>query len=179
MNKLSVAIDRKDVKIAIAVGICLLTSKLFPVIQYMAACFAAILCMQDNAKMSWKMGLYRLIITAIGGAVGILVVLADNMLQNQWLLIPMVMAGVLLTLWGCKLAKVPYITAMIGCITFLIVVMIMPGTQRIAYAGLRLLGTAYGVIVSLAVNVSVEFILVSEKSPISQLINRRDKIEPA
>ena len=166
MKKIKEIIERKDFKIAIAVGLCLLTSKFIPIIQYMASCFAAILCMQDNVKLSWKFGINRLIITLVGGMVGILVVLIDNQVQNSWLFIALAMLGILLTLWICKFTGVPYINAMIGCITFILVIMIMPGEQRILYAGLRLLGTAYGVVVSIVVNAVFEFIYVHIKKKV-------------
>lgn len=99
-----------------------------------------------------------MIITLVGGIVGILVVILDNQIQNEWVFIALAMAGILLTLWACKLTGVQYINAMIGCITFILVIMVMPGQQRILYAGLRLLGTAYGVVVSLVINAIFEFI---------------------
>lgn len=151
-------VERKDFKIAAAVGLCLITAKFFPIIQYMAASFAAILCMQDDVKLSWKFGVNRMIITLVGGIVGILVVILDNQIQNEWVFIALAIAGILLTLWACKLTGVQYINAMIGCITFILVIMVMPGQQRILYAGLRLLGTAYGVVVSLVINAIFEFI---------------------
>jgi len=52
-RKQKIGIDNLDVRIAIAVGICLFTAKLVPYIKYMPACFAAILCMQDDT-LSWQ-----------------------------------------------------------------------------------------------------------------------------
>lgn len=157
-------IERKDFKIAIAVGLCLITSNFFPMIQYMASCFSAIMCMQDEIKMSWKTAVNRMIITFIGGVCGILVVLIDNQIHNEWLFVALAVIGILLTLWGCKLSGVPYINAMIGCITFILVITVMPGEQRILYAVLRLLGTIYGAAVSIAVNAAFEFIYSFLKS---------------
>lgn len=151
MGKLKANISRLDLKIALAVAICLVTAKFVPVIQYMAACFAAILCIQDEVKVSWKTGINRLILTAVGGGVGIIVILLDQVIQNEWIFILLVTLGIVLTLWGCKVARVPYINARIGGITFILIVMIASGTARIDYAIMRLLGTFYGVLVSLAI----------------------------
>lgn len=151
MDKLKIKVSRLDVKIAIAVGICLLTAKFVPTIQYMAAAFAAILCMQDEVKVSWKTGVNRMILTAVGGVTGVIIILLDQVIQNEWIFLIMVMLGIILTLLGCKVAKVPYINARIGAVTFVLIVMVASGTARINYAGMRLIGTFYGILVSLAI----------------------------
>lgn len=165
-----IKVDRLDIKIAIAVGLCLLTAKFFPLIEYIPSCFAAILCMQETAKLSWKTGLIRLIITAIGGIVGILVVLLDEAVRNEWLFLLMAAAGILLTLWCCKLAKNPYIFAKIGGVTFVLVIMVMSGTERLMYAGLRLLGTFYGVVISIGVAVIGDFLAARMLIPASKSV---------
>lgn len=151
MNKQKVKLDGLDIRIAIAVAICLLTAKLCPYIQCLSACTAVILCTQDNAKICQKTGITRLIITLVGGITGIMVVLLDNVIQNYYIFILMAIVGILLTLLICKTCKVPYISARIGCVTFVLVAIVAVGGERINYAALRLVGTFYGVAVTLVI----------------------------
>ena len=101
----------------------------------MTACISCLLCYQDSTHASVKAGINRVIITAIGGAVGILAVLVDGAL------------GVLLTLFLCKCAHVPYINARIGGVTFILVSSTLSGDARIWYAVWRLVSTVYGALV--------------------------------
>lgn len=154
-----------DGRIAVAVFFCLLTSTLLDyfnlrfaygemrleVIQKMTACIACLLCCQENTKISGRAGVNRLIITGIGGAVGIGVVLLNQVFRNAWIMVVMVAAGVLLTLILCKAARVPYINARIGGVTFILVACTLASTARIYYAIFRLVSTVYGVLMVLLV----------------------------
>ncbi len=151
MEKTKINVTGLDVKIGIAVAICLLTAKLIPEIQYMAACFAAILCMQDEVKVGWKTGVIRVTLTAVAGITGVAIILLNHAIGNEWIFIVLVLFGVILTLWGCKLEKVPYITARLGALTFVLIVMMSGETTGVKYAVMRLAGTFYGVLVSLAI----------------------------
>ncbi|GHV44195.1 hypothetical protein AGMMS49546_27780 [Spirochaetia bacterium] len=134
-----------DTEIALAIGICLLLAMVIPQFQIMTACIAVLLCVQNGIKDNIKAGLIRIVITLIGGFVGIAVILADNYFLNPVLFIVMVMIGVLLTLFCCKLAGVPAFNARIGGVTFILVVLAKTGSDRIDYALFRLLSTVYGV----------------------------------
>lgn len=159
------AISCLDARIAVAVGICCLTATILnllgakftygemrlEIIQKMTACISCLLCCQDTTQISKKAGINRLIITAIGGIVGIAVMWIDTLAANQWLLVLMVAAGVLLTLFLCKAAKVPYINARIGGVTFILVTCTLTGYARMWYAVFRFVSTLYGVLVVLLV----------------------------
>ena len=140
-----------DYGMAVAVGICLLMARVIPEFQTTTACIATLLVLQDNVKVSWKAGITRMIITAVGGAVGIAVILLDNRFNNPWLFVVLCMAGIALTLYGCKLTKVPPFSARIGCITFVLVVLVRTGSDRIPFAIYRLISTFYGIAAVLAV----------------------------
>ena len=147
-----------DLQIVIASGLCLLAAKWIPEFQTMTACIATLLCIQDDVKTSGKAGLIRLIITALGGLAGILVILADNFFGNPLLFILLIMAGLLLTLCACKLAGIPAFNSRIGGVTFILVVLTKTGADRIYYALFRLLSTLYGVIAVIMVSVIFTFI---------------------
>ncbi|MDR1218129.1 MAG: FUSC family protein [Treponema sp.] len=167
-----------DIKISLAMGGCLLIATAIPEFQIMTACIATLLCVQNGVKESGKSGLIRIIITAIGGLIAILVVLADNRIGNQWIFIVMIVLGVLVTLFGCKVARVPSFNARIGGVTFILVVLTKTGPDRISYALFRLLSTLYGVIV--VVFVSMIFAAFSKKeapAPENESVIQ-NKIEP-
>lgn len=154
-----------DVKIVIAVFICMLTASIMnllgikwiygdmklEIIQRMTACISCLLVSQDNTEITCKAGKNRLIITAIGGVFGIIVSVLDSAIGNQWLMVCMVAAGVLLTLVACKLAKVPYINARIGGVTFILVACTLTANARVLYAIFRFISTFFAVVVVMLV----------------------------
>ena len=154
-----------DVRIAIAVLICCLTSTILDyfglrfqvgemrleVIQKMSACISCLLCCQDNVPVSRKAGINRLIITAIGGLSGIVVICMDNVLGDPWIMTGMIALGILATLLLCKAARVPYINARIGGVTFILVTCTLSGTARIWYGIFRFVSTFYSVLIVLLV----------------------------
>lgn len=161
-----------DLQIATAVGICIFTSAVLnnfgikfnyggmqlEVIQKMTSAIACLLCCQGNAKTSFKSGVNRLVITAIGGGVGIGVVLADYFVQNQWCNAVFIIVGIVITLFLCKAAKVPFINARIGGVTFILVSCTLSSNTRIWYAVFRLISTIYGVLVVLLVSFLFQYI---------------------
>lgn len=158
-------ITQLDIRIAVAAAICILTATILnaldlkftygemklEIIQKMTAAITCLLCCQDNMAVSKKSGINRLIITAIGGVIAIVVIVLDNWMQNQYIFVLLVFAGLLLTLLLCKCAKVPYVTARIGGVTFILVACTLAGNARIWYAVFRLVSTLYGVLISLFV----------------------------
>lgn len=122
------------------------------VIQMMTACISCLLCCQDGADASKKAGIMRVLVTAIGGVMGVVVVVLHMLLgSGPWTLVPLVGAGVLATLLACKLVNVPYMNARIGCITFLLVACTLSGEARVFYALFRLVSTVFGAAVVLLV----------------------------
>jgi uncharacterized membrane protein YgaE (UPF0421/DUF939 family) len=158
-----------DFNIALAVAVCLITSRFVPIIQYMPACFAAILCAQNDARLVYKTALTRIAVTLIGGLVGVGVVLLDTIFQHPWLFIFIAAMGIMVTLLICKLFRLPDMPARIGCVTFILVIMVASGEKRIEYALHRLVGTVYGVVVALLISQVVSFLVglqtVGTRSP--------------
>ena len=129
-----------DIRMAVAVLVCFLVSTI-----------CSMLCCQDNTKISWRAGVNRIIITFIGGLVGICVIFLDNLIGNDWVMAILVMLGILVTLFLCKAAKVPYINARIGGVTFILVTCTFQSTARIYYGCFRLLSTIIGVLIVMLV----------------------------
>ncbi|MBS5521718.1 MAG: hypothetical protein KHX56_05540 [Clostridiales bacterium] len=164
-KKEKISVTGLDLRIVCAVVICCLISELFEymgvhisygnmeleVFQKMTAAIACLLCCQDNGAVSLKAGKNRLIITAIGGMLGIFAVLLDNMTAHSIIFVAYIALGLLLTLILCKVARVPYINARIGGVTFILVTCTLSGQARILYAVCRFLSTFLGILVVLAI----------------------------
>ena len=67
------------------------------------------------------------------------------------MMVLLIAAGILLTLFLCKKAKVPYINARIGGVTFILVTCTLAGSARIWYGVFRFVSTLYSVLVVLLV----------------------------
>lgn len=155
-----------DVRIMLSVAICALSATLLShfgltfsykgmnleILQKMTSCIACLLCVQDSPAASWKAGVNRLIITAIGGACGMVVALIDTAAGSVWLMALMVALGVFVTLILCKKAKVPYINARIGGVTFVLVACTLSAHARLWYALFRFVSTFYGVLIVMLVS---------------------------
>ncbi len=154
-----------DIRIAVAVLICFLVStalsnagflftvgeKHIEIIQKMTACIACLLCCQDNLTISRKAGINRIIITFIGGLTGIGVILLDNLIGNDWIMAALMFIGIIVTLLLCKAARVPYINARIGGVTFVLVTCTLHAGERIYYGCFRFISTIFGVLVVMLV----------------------------
>lgn len=121
------------------------------VIQKMTAAISCMLVCQESVPVSWKAGINRLIITAVGGAVGIVAILLDNAIGNDYVMSVMIGIGIIVVLLICKATKVPYINCRIGCVTFILVTCTLSGNARIYYGVFRFVSTLYGVIIVMLV----------------------------
>lgn len=156
-NNQKIAVTGLDLRIGIAIMlsllVCHIASGLGFQLQSLAACTGAVMCVQENGKASWKAGLTRLLGVVCGGVVGIAVVLIQSKFDNAYLFMVLCGAAVVVNLLLCKVVKMPYVTARVSCMTFLLVVLVLQGTARINYAFGRFLGTLVGALVSLLVAV--------------------------
>ncbi len=156
-NNQKAAVTGLDIRIGIAIMlsllVCHIASGLGFQLQSLAACTGAVMCVQENGKASWKAGLTRLLGVVCGGAVGIVVVLIQSRFDNAYLFMILCGVAVVVNLLLCKVVKMPYVTARVSCMTFLLVVLVLQGTARINYAFGRFLGTLVGALVSLLVAV--------------------------
>lgn len=156
-NNQKIAVTGLDIRIGIAIMlsllVCHVASGLGFQLQSLAACTGAVMCVQENGKASWKAGLTRLLGVVCGGTVGIVVVLIQSRFDNAYLFMVLCGVAVVANLLLCKIVKMPYVTARVSCMTFLLVVLVLQGTARINYAFGRFLGTLVGALVSLLVAV--------------------------
>lgn len=180
MKKEKAALTWLDFRLAVSVLICYGISTLLTrlgisfsvgnyqleVVQKMTACISCLLCCQDNTAISRTAGINRLIITAIGGVVGIVIVLADLVLGNVWAFGLLLAAAVAVTMFLCKAAGVPLVNCRIGCVTLVLVASTLNGEARIWYAVFRFLSTVVGVLVVLLVTWGFEKIHTPRKQTV-------------
>lgn len=150
-----IAVTGLDIRIGLAVAISLVVCEIASLfglqLQSLAACTGAVMCVQETGKVSLKAGLTRLLGVVCGGVLGIIVVLIQIKVSNAYLFAVLCGVAIVLNLLLCKLVKMPYITARVSCITFLLVVLVLAGTARIYYALGRFWGTLVGAVVSVLV----------------------------
>lgn len=165
-NPEKVAVTGLDIRMGISVAICTAVAHILnnvvgiklsfggrqmEILQLMTACICCIMCCQDNVTLSSRAGKNRIIITVVGGLVGMAVTALDNAIGHGVWMILLVPAGVVVTLLICRACKVPAVTGRIGAVTFILVSCTLSGSARFAYGVLRLVSTVFGVLVTLLV----------------------------
>lgn len=159
MGNIKLGIGMRTAKTAIAVVICILTFnlinyfKIFPNIGFTAffACIAAVVCMSNTVGSSINQGVSRLMGTAVGGIIGLLVLVADDLIPVKLPEVIGIGVGIYLSIMCCNLIRRPESSA-VSCIVLLSICMNNSGAGRYAYAAVRLVETAYGVLIAVLVN---------------------------
>lgn len=140
-----------EIRIGIGIILTLFVCWLFPKIQCLAACTAVVMCTQDSKESSLKSGVTRLKGVICGGIAGIVVVLIDNWINQQFLFFFLCGVGILLNFLLCRIIHMPGITCRVSAITFCLVVLLAGGNARIFYAVNRFVGTLVGALAAIAV----------------------------
>lgn len=152
MNLSKRLVQRIDFQIAVSIALCMVVFQLAPQLQLLSACTAALMCCQDTGKASFRASITRLVVTLVGGIVAVGIVLLDDLIKNYWIFIPLCAVGLVLTLALCRVCKVPPISGRIGCVTFILVVVVASGPFRISYAVSRLIASLCGAVIATAVS---------------------------
>ncbi|MCD7947364.1 MAG: aromatic acid exporter family protein [Oscillospiraceae bacterium] len=148
----------RSVKTAVAVAACYFISIPFQVyasdimtVDAFTACVTAAICMQSSMEESIRLGLYRLVGTLLGGALGLLVLLVGA--QTSLLPVTGLILGVsiLLCIWLCNLFGIQA-ACVVACMTVCLVLLNYNGEDRYLHTLLRMVETAVGVVVALVVN---------------------------
>ena len=114
-------------------------------------CVAAIICMQPTLETSLRNGAYRLLGTAAGGAVGMLFLWINHITLDGRLHILWIIVGIIIAIWLILLIKKPDAGG-ICAVTLVIVMLTVDRDSQFIYALNRIIGTAIGIGVSVAVN---------------------------
>lgn len=119
------------------------------------ACIACIVCMQGSLELTMQQGISRFVGVAVGGTLGGLTLtlggVAGHPVGRVLLLGLVCVAGI----WVCLLIKRPAACGMACIVPCIILVNHMSGVERYYYAAARVIETAVGVAVALAVNAAL------------------------
>ncbi len=145
-------IGMQDIKIAIAVGICLFASMFINIINVLPAGISAILCMHTSVHKSIREGIKRVCSTIIGAITGVIAVNLYQLKMNNLLFTVYTAAGILLTIYICNLLTMSHMSALAACITFLLVIVTCQGDELYYLAFLRVIATFFGILITVVVN---------------------------
>lgn len=146
----------RTIKTALSVVICLVLYE-FVINKFSAsqdaltACIAAVISMKDTIENSVKYGSFRLIGTGIGGAIGIVSLWVSIHIFHDNFRLLFTAAGIILVIYICNLIEKNEAVT-IACVVYLIIMVSSDVGNPYMYALYRILDTAIGIIVSVAVN---------------------------
>ena len=147
----------RTVKTALSVLICMLLYHLAEAFVHTTnfdaflACTAAVICMQDSVEKSFKSGRNRIAGTGIGALLGMIFLYIDMRFGNDYLVIAMIAFGVVVLIATCNLLRLSE-SIVIGCVVFLIIALEQTANGPFLSSVQRLLDTAVGVVIAIAVN---------------------------
>ena len=115
------------------------------------ACIAAVICMQSSVDQTVNQGISRLIGTAIGGCLGLLLLAMGNLLSSPMIMCLTLGAGTILCIWVCNLIKQPSACS-ISVVVLCVILFNHTGPDRYSYALNRMFETGVGVMMAVVVN---------------------------
>ena len=163
MEPKNAKLEELDLRMISAVGICLLLLYVLQKVglsnfyNALVAAIATLFCTQYTKHESIQAGKTRFTVISIGGLLGLIVAALDNIINKQLAFFALILIGILMTLFICKLTKALYIHCKIGCVGFLVVSLALSGTMRIDYGISLIVSTIIGVIISLLVTMIWSF----------------------
>lgn len=146
-------IGLRNIKTAIAVGICILVLGLIGVHQPFFACMTAVFTMQANVETSFEAGLSRFLGTLVGAVTGTTFAALCTLLPMEYLLVRVVVIplGSVFVVHVLHLLKLRD-SVFIACIVYFALMMKVEQMSVLAYATSRTALTGFGAIVALLVN---------------------------
>lgn len=115
------------------------------------ACIAAVICMQSSVRQTLHQGISRLLGTAIGGVLGLLVLIMDQLLSYPLILALMLGVGTVASIWLCNLIKRPAACS-ISVVVLCVILFNHSGPDRYIYALNRMFETGVGAVMAVVVN---------------------------
>ena len=145
-------IGMRNIKTALSVFSCLLIFEAIQRENSFYACIAAVICMQPTLDNTFKKGLSRIIGTAIGGVIGIILLVIGEMYLKEEAFIFLIPVGIVILIEIC-IAIDQRDSVSISCVVYL-GIMIMHRYQGgyIWYTINRVIDTSIGIIIAVFVN---------------------------
>lgn len=149
-------IGMRIIKTAISVHICLITIYLLKGELSFYACMGAIISMQDTVANSKRHGINRIMATFIGGAMSVPTIFLTRSVTSPYVYQICITIAVIATLYvSNKFNKKE--SAAVACFVLLSVIILHKGSEPYAFAFWRFAETAFGVIVSIIINLTINF----------------------
>ena len=163
-------IGMRTIKTALAVSICILISRIFPINNALYACISAIITMGSTVSNSYKSGVNRIKGTIVGAFVGLVMSLIapGNII--------LVGIGIVIIITICNYFKWDKSIA-ISCTVFCVIFISLNGRSPLEYSIYRTLDTIIGIVVSLVVNYTIappkihENVVIAYKNLKEELFN--------
>ncbi len=160
----------RTIKTALAVSICILISRIFPINNALYACISAIITMGSTVSNSYKSGVNRIKGTIVGAFVGLVMSLIapGNII--------LVGIGIVIIITICNYFKWDKSIA-ISCTVFCVIFISLNGRSPLEYSIYRTLDTIIGIVVSLVVNYTIappkihENVVIAYKNLKEELFN--------
>ncbi len=153
-------IGMRNIKTAVAVGICLLTFQLIGLesgyvgldkdINGIQAALAATICMKSSLQNTVRTGIDRTIGTVIGSMMGVLFLLLSGSIPD-FLFVLMITAGVVVIIYLCNVLKLQA-SVPISIVVYLIILIARHEVSPFFYGLIRLAETVFGIFVAYMVN---------------------------
>ena len=159
------SLGMRNIKTVLAVFICVVVFAIMgPEFNPLFAAIAAVLTMGPSIENSIETGWNRILGTIFGGAAGLLGIFVTNLIPYEYAYVAIIPLGILVLIYLCNnFDKAGAIV--ITCVMFLSVMTTYPqemGSYMLAI--LRLLETAFGIIVAFLVNRFIKLPEADEKS---------------
>ncbi|MGI6733318.1 MAG: GNAT family N-acetyltransferase [Anaerovoracaceae bacterium] len=143
-------IGMRNIKTALAVGICIAFFQLIGISDGIQAAIASIICMKSSLQNSLQTGIERVTGTVIGAVLGILSLLLIEQMTFQISTL-LAITGVVLIIYLCNILKVQASTV-IGLVVFLIILIGEKDVPPVYYGILRLIETVFGIAAAYLIN---------------------------
>lgn len=153
-------IGMRNIKTAVAVGICLLTFQLIGLssgfigldkeINGIQAALAATICMKSSLQNTLRTGLDRTIGTVIGSVMGVAFLLLSGYIPTV-LFVLLLTAGVVVIIYFCNILKLQA-SVPISIVVYLIILIDQKNISPVTYGLVRLGETVFGIFVAYMVN---------------------------
>lgn len=143
-------IGMRNIKTAVAVGICLAFFQLIGISDGIQAAIAAIICMKSSLQNSLQTGIERVTGTFMGAVLGILALLLIEQMTFEVSTL-LAISGVVLIIYLCNILKVKA-SIVISLVVFLIILIGEKDVPPVYYGIFRLIETIFGIVVAYLVN---------------------------
>lgn len=153
-------IGMRNIKTAVAVGLCLLTFQLIGLgnhfigldkdINGIQAALAATICMKSSLQNTLRTGIDRTIGTVFGSVMGVLFLLIGRFIPAA-VFVLLITAGVVVIIYLCNVLRLQA-SVPISIVVYLIVLIGQKNISPVAYGLARLAETVFGIFVAYLVN---------------------------